>query len=340
MRVAWSPLIKLTIYTSTISMMTVLLALIITNARSGPTESYSALFSDASGVTSNDNVKIAGVAVGRVTGVEVVGHGVAKVSFDVESDVVVPADVRVVVRYENLVGDRYLQLVRSSNAAARLAGGSTIPQSRTSPAVNLTVLFGGFQPLFQALEPNQVNELADEILRTLQGEGGTISALLEHTASLTSTLADHDAIIGSLITGLDGVMGTVASRDRQLSDLLVQLQRSVSGLSANRGAIGSAISSMSTLTQSVAGLLVDVRPSLRADIAGLGALASNLNKGSGTIARQLKDLPILLNGIDRTASYGSWFQFYLCDLAGSFTLPGLGETSLKAYSNAAARCSR
>jgi len=328
------------IYTSVIAVLTVLLALIITNSRSGPKVTYSAIFQDASGVTSNDNVRIAGVAVGRVTGVEVVGHGTAKVTFDVDKDIVIPSDVQAAVRYENLVGDRYIQLIRPDATTERLASGATIPIGHTKPAVNLTVLFGGFQPLFQALEPNQVNELADELLRTLQGEGGTVTELLSHTASLTSTLADRDEVIGSLITGLNGVLGTVAERDTQLSTLVVQLQKFVGGLSASRSEIGSAISSMSTLTHSVAGLLTDVRPSLKNDIASLGKVATNLNKGRKTIEDELRAMPGVMNSVDRTASYGSWFQFYLCDLGGTFTLPGKGATALNAYRNSAGRCSQ
>jgi phospholipid/cholesterol/gamma-HCH transport system substrate-binding protein len=336
------PLLKLTVYTGVIASLTLLLTLIIVNARSGPATGYKALFADASGVAANDNVKIAGVAVGRVTGVKVVNHGTAQVSFTVDSDVVVPADVHATVRYENLVGDRFIELQRASDSTDRLRPNSTIPESRTAPAVSLTVLFGGFQPLFAALEPAQVNQLADEILRTLQGESGTVGDLLEHTASLTSTLADRDQVIGSMITNLNDVLGVVSSRDTQLSTLVVQLQKFVSGLSANRQAVGSAISSLSALTNSVGGLLVDVRPPLKDDIASLGKLATNLNASSDVIDRQLKRLPSYLNSVDRTASYGSWFQFFLCDMGGSYTVPGSDPaptpTAISPYHSTAERC--
>ena len=333
------PLLKLSVYTGVIAALTLLLTLIIVNARSGPATGYRALFADASGVSANDNVKIAGVAVGRVTGVKVVNHGTAQVSFNVDSDVVVPADVHATVRYENLVGDRFIELQRASDSSARLRPNSTIPQTRTAPAVSLTVLFGGFQPLFAALEPAQVNKLADEILRTLQGESGTVGDLLEHTASLTSTLADRDQVIGSMITNLNDVLGVVSSRDEQLSTLVVQLQRFVSGLSENRQAVGSAISSMSELTNSVGDLLVDVRPPLKQDVASLGMLAANLLKGSDVIDAQLKALPVYLNSVDRTASYGSWFQFFLCDMGGTYTVPGSdGPTTISPYHSTAERC--
>lgn len=338
-RLRWlPPLLKLSVYTGVIGALTLLLTLIIVNARSGPSETYKALFADASGVAANDNVKIAGVAVGRVTGVKVVDHGTAQVTFTVDSDVAVPADVHATVRYENLVGDRFIELQRASDDATRLRPNATIPESRTAPAVSLTVLFGGFQPLFSALEPGQVNKLADEILRTLQGESGTVGDLLEHTASLTSTLADRDQVIGSMITNLNDVLGVVSSRDEQLSTLVVQLQKFVTGLSENRQAVGSAISSMSDLTNSVGNLLVDARPPLKQDVASLGLLAANLLKGSDVIDQQLKALPVYLNSVDRTASYGSWFQFFLCDLGGTYTVPGSGPTTISPYHSTAGRC--
>jgi phospholipid/cholesterol/gamma-HCH transport system substrate-binding protein len=332
------PLLKLTVYTSVIGALTLVLALIIVNARSGAATDYRALFVDASGVSANDNVKIAGVSVGRVTGVKVVDHGTAQVSFDVDADVRVPADVHATVRYENLVGDRYIELQRSSDETTRLRPNATIPVSRTAPAVSLTVLFGGFQPLFSALEPSQVNKLADEILRTLQGESGTVGDLLEHTASLTSTLADRDQVIGSMITHFNDVLGVVSSRDQQLSTLVVQLQRFVTGLSANRQAVGSAISSLDDLTNSVGGLIQDARPAIKQDVVSLGRLAANLLAGSDVIDKQLKALPVYLNSVDRTASYGSWFQFFLCDLGGSLTIPGQGPTAISPYKSDAGRC--
>jgi len=73
-----------------------------------------------------------------------------------------------------------------------------IPISRTDPALDLTVLFNGFRPLFHALSPNEVNAFALEIVKTLQGEGGVIADLAAKSASLTNTVADRDAVIGGV----------------------------------------------------------------------------------------------------------------------------------------------
>jgi phospholipid/cholesterol/gamma-HCH transport system substrate-binding protein len=338
-RSIWPSLIKLTVYTVLTTMATGILVLVIVNGRTGPTTTYRAQFTDVSGLVPNDNVKIAGVLVGKVSAVEVVDRDTAEVSFVVDDEIALPADVEVVVKYQNLIGDRFLELERPEDATTtRLDPADTIPVSRTTPALDLTVLFGGFRPLFQALEPEQVNQFADEVLQTLQGQGGTIESLLASTASLTGTVADRDQVIGDLVTDLNAVLGTVSARDQELSSLILQLQRFVSGLSEDRQVIGSAIASLGSLTESVSGLLVDVRPPLRGTITELGGLARNLDAGKDTIEMELEALSELLGRVNRTASYGSWFQFYNCSVGGAITIGG--ERSILApYQNTAARCS-
>ena len=89
--------------------------------------------------------------------------------------------------------------------------------TRTTPALDLTVLFNGFKPLFQALSPADINKLSYEIVQVFQGEGGTLESLLAHTASVTSTLADRDQVIGDLIDNLNEVLDHLGDRDEQLS---------------------------------------------------------------------------------------------------------------------------
>jgi phospholipid/cholesterol/gamma-HCH transport system substrate-binding protein len=337
----WPPLIKLTVYTVLTALATGLLVMVIVNGRTGATTSYRAVFTDVSGVTANDNVKIAGVAVGKVTGVRVVDRNRGEVEFTVDEDVAVPESVEVTIRYENLIGDRFLDLERPDRPVeGLLQPGATIPVERTEPALNLTVLFGGFRPLFQALQPEEVNQFAEEVLATLQGQGGTVDALLARTASLTATIADRDQVIGDLVEDLGQVLGTVSTRDAQLSDLVVQLQRFISGLSEDRRDLGTAVQAIGGLTDSVSGLIVDVRPPLRQDIAELGGLADTLAREKKKVDAELKALPRLLGRVNRTASYGSWFQFYLCALGGSLTTIDGNRSDLTPFSNEAARCSR
>jgi phospholipid/cholesterol/gamma-HCH transport system substrate-binding protein len=209
---------------------------------------------------------------------------------------------------------------------------------QTQPALDLTVLFNGFKPLFGALNPQDVNAFAMEIIKTLQGEAGDVNSLLGHTASLTSTLADRDAVIGRTIDNLNAVLGTVDERGKQLSTLISELQRFVSGLATDREAIGASLTNIANLADATAGLVQEGRPAIRADVKGLGAVAGNLDDNKKIVAGVLQRLPNKLDTITRTATYGSWFNFYLCDFEGRVILSNTISYTPN-YHSSAARCS-
>lgn len=316
-----APLIKLVIFAVVTLVATAALAATIANTDTGGT-TYRARFTDATGLNPGDDVRISGVRVGQVTDVSVVDRRLAEVEFTVQTDHKLSASAGAAIRYRNLVGQRYLALTQGPGTPGVLPAGGTIPVPRTVPALDLTVLFNGFKPLFTALSPDDVNKLSYEIIQVLQGEGGTVGSLLAHTASLTSTIADRDQVIGSLIDNLNTVLGTVAQRDQELSGLISSLQQLVSGLAADRKPIGDAISTLADLSTGTAGLLTDARPSLKDSITGLGQLSANLNDSQPLVEKFLNTLPDKVGAITRLGSYGSWFNFYNCSISGSLKLDG------------------
>jgi phospholipid/cholesterol/gamma-HCH transport system substrate-binding protein len=354
-RIAW-PLAKLLAFAAVTLVVTGLLAQSlgappVDSLWGGGAPSYHARFTDVTGVLPGDDVRIAGVKVGRVTRVRLAdggkpaaaGGAVAELTFTVDRDVPLPTSVRATVRYRNLVGQRYLALAEGPGGSATLGGtlrpGATIPLSQTAPALDLTTLFNGFQPLFSALDPHEVNTLAYEIIQVLQGEAGTVAGLLRHSASLISTLADRDAVVARVIGNLNAVLSTLDSRRAALGQTIDALQQFVSGLSADRAAIGQAVTSISDLTSATAGLVQQARPDLTADIGGLGSLAGILNDNSATIDATLARLPGEYQALTRTASYGSWFNFFLCDFDGRVALPVAGSVNPATFGSPSAACS-
>jgi phospholipid/cholesterol/gamma-HCH transport system substrate-binding protein len=318
------PLVKLVVFALVTLTATWVLAATIANRGFGRTSGYRAEFTDVTGLVVGDDVRIAGVRVGQVDSIKIVRRAVAEVGFSVAADRPLPAGTLARVRYRNLVGQRYLALTQGpGDAAATLPAGGLIPLARTQPALDLTVLFSGFKPLFAALNPTDVNRLAYEIIQTLQGEGGTVGSLLAHTASLTTSLAAKDEVIGRTIDNLDAVLGTVTEREAKLNDLVVQLQSFVSGLAADRTAIGDSLTNIGSLASTTAGLLRRGRPDLRQDITLIGALARNLNDNQGSYEPAIRNLPGKLNTIIRTASYGSWLNLYLCSFNAKIKIGGL-----------------
>ena len=322
-------LVKLIIFMVTTSLLTFVLAATIGNLPGGKTTKYHAMFTDVTGLLPGNEVRIAGVKVGSVATIALKGDA-ADVTLRMEGGHGITEGNTIQVRYRNLVGERYLAIVEGAGSSTPMKPGSTVPLERTRPALDLTVLFNGFRPLFQALDAKTINDVSFEIIQTLQGEGGTVDALLTRTASLTRTLADKDAVIGRVVDNLTTVLATVDKRDTDLSNLLVQLRRLSAGFAEDRTEIGESIEGISDLTDATAGLLTAIRPSLRNDITELGVLAANLDKGKETIDGVLQRLPEKLNRIVATASYGGWFNFYLCGVKVS------GVTLV----NDAARCQR
>lgn len=321
------PLAKLIAFATVTVLATYVLAATITNRGFDETTSYRAQFTDVTGLVEGDDVRIAGVRVGQVKDIKVVHRDTAEVKFTVRADRTLPKGVLAKIRYRNLVGQRYVALSEGPGPTGRmLSEDALIPIAQTEPSLDLTVLFNGFQPLFQALNPQDVNRLSFEIVQVLQGEGGTVESLLGHTASLTTTIAEKDAVIGQVIDNLNTVLATVGQRDAELADLITQLRLFVSGLSADRTAIGNSLADIDDLASSTASLLDKTRPALADDIQQLGATARVLAQHKDVLDGYLKRLPTKLNTITRTASYGSWFNFYLCSLDGRVALPGLPIT--------------
>ncbi|MGW3745096.1 MCE family protein [Streptomyces sp. NPDC005146] len=336
---AMAPLVKFSVFAVVTVLATALLAATIVNISFTPEDTYRAVFSDVTSLEEGDDIRVAGVRVGEVQDIAIKDRTLAEVTFTVSRDRPLLSSTGAVIRYRSLVGSRYVALTEGAGDGTRLKPGGVIPLARTKPALDLNALLGGFKPLFAALSPDDVNQLATEIIKTLQGEGGTVNSLLAHTASLTTTIADRDELIGSVIDNLNTVLGTLDKRDARFSGLLKQLQRLISGLSADRKPIGASLAGIDGLTEATSGLLQDARPPLRDDIAGLRDLTGTLNANEKTVEGVLKRLPNKLNKLTGTASYGTWFNFYLCDFDGRIVLPKTREVLTPELHVARARCS-
>ncbi|MFF8971349.1 MCE family protein [Streptomyces sp. NPDC014995] len=333
-----APLVKFSLFAVVTVLATTLLAATIVNLDFTPEHTYRAVFSDVTGLEEGDDIRVAGVRVGEVEDIRIKDRTLAEVDFTVSSDRPLLTSTGAVVRYRSLVGQRYIALTEGTGDGTRLPPGGRIPLSRTQPALDLNVLLNGFKPLFAALSPQDVNQLATEIIKTLQGEGGTVNSLLAHTASLTTTLAGRDQLIGSVIDNLNAVLETLDKRGGRFSSLLKQLRRVISGLSADRKPLGESLVSIGDLTEATSGLLADARPPLKDDIAELTELTGTLNDNEKTVEGVLKRLPNKLNELTGTASYGSWFNFYLCDFDGRIVLPKTRQVLTPELHVARARC--
>jgi virulence factor Mce-like protein len=323
------PLVKLVVFALVTILASYVLVSTITNAGYGEQTVYRAQFTDVAGLVEGDEVRIAGVRVGQVVAIGLApgqtDRPVAEVALEVDADVPLPSGVQAAIRYRNLVGQRYIALTEGEGGGGETLGeNGVIPLAQTRPALDLTTLFGGFQPLLTALSPEDMNRLSFEIIQVFQGEGGTVESLLSHVASLTESLADKDAVIGSMIDNLSTVLSSVAQRDQQLSSLIVSLQQFVTGLSADRDAIFDSLQTIDTLATTTSGFLAEARAPLAADIEALGDLSTNLAEDGELVEDFLQLAPTKIDLITRTAINGSWFNFFMCSSNATVTLPASG----------------
>ncbi len=333
-----APLIKLGIFTLVTGLTTLFLASTLSSYGTGGDPTYRARFSNVAGLLNGDDIRIAGVRVGKVTDISLIDSRIAEVEFSVDDSIPLPKTVEAKIRYRNLVGQRYISLTEGPSKHGRLQDGELIPLKQTESALDLTVLFNGFRPLFTALSPEDINKFSYEIIQVLQGEAGTVDSLLARTASLSNTLADRDAVIGRVIDNLNKVLATLNARDEQLSDTIGALQDFVSGLAKDRKVIGASLGDIASLTNETAGLLKDARPAVKSDIAKLRKLSETLNANEDVLNKTFEQVPVRLQTLTRVGSYGSWFNFFLCDFDGRVKLPAGDYVNTTTFSSDKARC--
>src|SRR6187200_543404 len=305
------------------------------------TTGYSAIFSNTSGLRTGQFVRASGVEVGKVSKIELIdGGSKVRVDFNVDPSLQLFDGTTASVRYLNLIGDRYLELKRGESDK-RLPAGGTIPLEHTEPALDLDALIGGLRPLFRALNPDKVNNIAQSIITIFQGQGGTINDILDQTASLTSALADRDQAIGEVIRNLNTVLDTTVKHQKQFDETVVDFEKLITGLKNRADPIASSVADISDAAGTVGDLLADNRPLLKDTVGFLEAIQQPLVDQKDQLNDTLTSLPTALKIIGRAGGvYGDFFNFYACDI--SLKLPGLQPggpvRSVKVWSQPSGRC--
>ena len=307
-------LVKFGAFAVVMSMLTVFLFFTFGQYRTGSVSGYSALFNDASRLRAGDSVRVAGIRVGTVNNVSLQPDKKVVVKFDADQSVVLTDGTKAAVRYLNLVGDRYLELVDGPGSAKRLGAGGQINVSHTAPALDLDLLLGGLKPLVHGLNPRDVNALSSALLEVFQGEGGTLQSLLNKSTSFTNTLADNDQTIEHLIDNLNVVAATLNKDGGQFSGAIDRLQRLVTGLADDRDTFGPAIDSLSNGTVTLADLLGKARPPLSGTVEQLRRLAPNLDNDKDRLDAQLQKAPRNYRKLTRLGVFGATIPYFLCQI--------------------------
>lgn len=301
-------------------------------------QTYTAEFRTVSGLENGNFVRIAGVEVGKVENIRIRDDGIALVDFGTDTSVVLTEGSRALIRYRNLIGERYLALEEGVGGTRVLQPHATIPLSRTAPALDLDALLGGFRPLFRALDPEQVNALSGQLIEALQGEGTTITTFLTQTASLTSKLADRDQLIGQVITNLKTVVGSLGDRSSQFATAVDSLSAALTTMADRRQDLRNGLVRANDAAASIGDLLAQGREPFKNVVREADRTATAILADRDNFDRFLDTLPDAYQMLNRQGLYGDFFSFYLCDLILKLNGKGGQPVYVKVAGQSSGRC--
>ncbi len=273
---------------------------------------YHATFTDASRLKAGQDVRIAGVPVGSVGDIKLNPDNTVDVAFEVDKRYQLYSSTRAAVRYENLVGDRYLEITAGPGDLRKIPPGSTIPRENTQPALDLDALLGGLKPVLKGLDGAKINEVSSAVMELLQGQGGALSNLLATTGAFTQNLAARDQLIGDVITNLNTVLGTVDEKGAQFDASVDQLQKLLTGLAENRDPIAGAIPPLASAENDLTDMLAKSRRPLQGVIENVRPMADRMDVRKADINKVVEPLAENYLRLNALGAYGSFFNIFYC----------------------------
>ncbi|MEV6770831.1 MCE family protein [Nocardia sp. NPDC051030] len=311
------PLIGFTLFAIVAILVTSVIWNTLARSVDGPTNTYKATFTDVLGLREGDDVRMAGVRVGKVEKIELDKKNQAEVTFIVQRDQSLYGDTKALVRYQNLIGQRYVALApdkKPGGSHTPLRNNGAIPIERTEPSFDISGLLNGFQPLFQALQPEQVNNLSNTFVQALQGDGVSLSAFITQAATLASDFQRRDAILADVITNLSGVMQGLAKRGDELETLVTQTRSLIGGLYAQGQSLQASTVQIADATTALVGMLGQIQPKLSlAQSATKDALTLLIANGA-KLDQAAVDFPAILANVGKFTQNGTYANAYLCSL--------------------------
>lgn len=311
------PLIGFTVFAVVATLVTAVIWNTLGRSVDGDTNTYTATFSDVLGLRAGDDVRMAGVRVGKVESIDLDKKNNAHVTFIVQRDQTLFGDTKALVRYQNLIGQRYVALAPDKKGGGdhtALKNNGSIPIERTEPSFDISGLLNGFQPLFEVLQPEQVNNLSNTFIQALQGDGVSISAFITQAATLATDFQRRDAILADVITNLSGVMSGLAKRGDELETLVTQTRALIGGLYDQGQSLQASTVQIADATTALVGMISQIQPKLAlAQNSTRDALTLLLANGS-KLDQAAIDLPAILSDVGKFTQNGAYANAYICGL--------------------------
>ena len=233
-------------------------------------------------------------------------------TFSVDKRYTLYSSTRAVIRYDNLVGDRFLEITSGPGELRKLRPGATIDKQHTQPALDLDALLGGLRPVLKGLDANKINTVSGYVIELLQGQGGALSNLLADTSAFGSTLGARDQVIGDVINNLNAVLATVDAKGAQFSASVDELQKLISGLAQGRDAIAGAIPPLASTTTDLTQFLKQARRPLQGVLENTRPIATELQDRQAEVNNDIEQLGEDYLRLSALGAYGAYFNIYFC----------------------------
>ncbi len=275
--------------------------------------SYTAEFSDASGLRPGNMVQVAGIRVGRVDEIELAGDRVV-VHFDVDADVRLGERSRASVEVLNLLGEKFLDL--SPSGSGEIEAGGQIPLDRTEAGYDIVRVFSELADTTEGIDIPQLQTALNTVADTMSRSSDEAKATFDGLSRLSSTIASRDAELQSLLQRADAVSGLLADRSGDLVALVKEGDLVLQELRRRREAIHTLLINTRTLSRELGGLVDDNQKQI-------GPMLEDLQEVTGLLVRREKDLRASIHNLGPYVSIlsniigtGPWFDAYAVNLVG------------------------
>lgn len=271
---------------------------------------YSAEFSEAAGLRPDDEVRVAGIKVGKVTDVELTEDRVL-VSFRV-SDTWIGDRTRAEIKIRTLLGRKFLAL--------HPEGGTTqdpdrpIPLERTVTPYDVTEAFEGLATTAGAIDTDQLADSFRTISDTFRNSPQHVRTALDGLTALSRTISTRDEQLAELLTNARTVTSTLANSSDEFDRLINDGNLLLGELSARRDAIHRLLDGTTRLAGELSGLVADNQAQLGPALRELDTVTDVLRRHTADLDRSLRLAGPYFRVANNTAGSGRWIDTYICGL--------------------------
>lgn len=273
-------------------------------------KTYTAHFSESAGLKPDDEVRLAGVKVGKVSSVELAGQHVT-VDFRV-NDAWIGDQTSASIEIKTLLGQKYLAL--DPHGERTQDPTEPIPVSRTKSPFDITDATNQLSRTVDAIDTTQLARSFDVISQTFSGSPQHVRSALDGLSSLSSTIAKRDGELARLLSNTRQVTGTIAGRNEEIRKLIADGEVLLRELRDRKTAIHNLLTGTRSLSRELRGLVADNQQTLRPALDRLDRVADVLQRNQDSLARGVKNLAPFVRVFNNTIGNGRWFDAYICGL--------------------------